>query len=105
MHISQSCSGSRGCGPISSSPLMSNRNAQALLAKVKVYFCSPNFQESPLFLFQLQNQANHIFNFLNCAFYLFEGGFTTVNGGFTTVTLVLSFFFKKNYFGCIFEKS
>jgi hypothetical protein len=68
----------------------------------KVYFSSPNFHESPLFLPQLQNQANHLPQlFKPCIlppWSGFEGGFATVNGGFATVSGFVFFFFFI-YFG------
>jgi hypothetical protein len=68
----------------------------------------PNFHESPIFLSQLQNRANHIPQlFKPCILPLwsgFEGGFATVNGAFATLTAVLFFLFFI-YFGWIFEKS
>jgi hypothetical protein len=66
--------------------------------KEKVYFSSPNFHESPLFLPHLQNRANHLPQlFKPCIlppWSGFEGGFATVNGGFATVRrfCLLSFF-------------
>jgi hypothetical protein len=63
----------------------------------KVYFSSPNFHESPLFLPQLQNRANHLPQlFKPCIlppWSGFEGGFATVNGGFATVRRFCLFLF------------
>jgi hypothetical protein len=63
--------------------------------KEKVYF--PHFHESPLFLPQLQNRANHLPQlFKPCIlppWSGFEGGFATVNGGFATVRRFVFFFF------------
>jgi hypothetical protein len=66
-------------------------------SKEKVYFSSPNFHESPLFLPQLQNRANHLPQlFKPCIlppWSGFEGGFATVNVGFCYSEAVLSFSF------------
>jgi hypothetical protein len=63
----------------------------------KVYFSSPNFRESPLFLLQLQNRANHLPQlFKPCIlppWSGFEDGFATVNGGFATVRRFCLFLF------------
>jgi hypothetical protein len=65
--------------------------------KEKVYFSSPNFHESPLFLPQLQNRANRLPQlFKPCIlppWSGFEGGFATVNGGFAIVRRFCLFLF------------
>jgi hypothetical protein len=61
-----------------------------LIALEKVYFSSPNFHKSPLFLPQLQNQTNHLPELLKLCIL---PAWSCFEGSFATVAVVLSFSF------------
>jgi len=69
----------------------------ANLVVEQVTFFSSNFYESPFFLSQLQNRANHLPQLFKPCILApwsgFECGFVTMNSGFATMTVVLSFSF------------